>query len=193
MNKNRFLMKLTSLILGICMFSAIGYSGLDCIPGRAENQETLDYEYDAQLDMSYSEDYELYPGSEFETSDHSVVINNKKIKYTATVGKMPMYDELGEYEIYFNAFTKKGVKDVSKRPITFVFNGGPGAASLWLNIGGLGPERIDVDEVGKVQEMPSKVKENPYSILDLTDLVFIDPVGTGYSYVTGETPKAFSR
>ena len=81
---------------------------------------------------------------------------------------------------------------MAKRPITFTFNGGPGAASLWLHMGLLGPERIGVNPEGMLEDIQVGHNPNPYSILDLTDLVFIDPVGTGYSRVSeGTDPNAF--
>ena len=195
MLRNNILMRIAAVILGIAIFSNVGYGSIDYVTCRADDytqeyQEEYTEEYPEEYDTQYDDYFwNTYadPQSTFVTTDHSVTINGKKVKYTATVGKMPMYDALGTYNIYFNAFTKKEVDDVSDRPITFVFNGGPGAASLWLNIGGLGPQRIDVDEKGNVKNLPSTVKDNPYSILDLTDLVFIDPVGTGFSYVVGET------
>lgn len=126
------------------------------------------------------------------TTKHTAVIDGKKISYNATAGKMLIDDDLGQYEIYFNAYTKRGVSDKSKRPITFVFNGGPGSASLWLHVGCLGPERLDLDKNGMVKKIPTTTKANPYSILDITDLVFIDPVGTGYSRTVGDTdPNIF--
>ena len=69
---------------------------------------------------------------------------------------------------------------IRKRPITFCFNGGPGSASVWLHLGVL-DQSVDIDEEGKVAKHPYHLKDNPYSILDVTDLVFIDPVSTGYS------------
>ena len=114
-------------------------------------------------------------------TEHTATIGGKALDYTATTGTMVMDTDLGQYEIFFVAYTAKDVEDVAKRPITFAFNGGPGSASLWLHMGLLGPERIDINDQGMLEQIPVGHNPNPCSILDLTDLVFIDPVGTSYS------------
>lgn len=117
----------------------------------------------------------------------SVLIEGQEIDYTVTAGTIAMDTELGQYEMFFTAYTKDGVEDLSERPITFAFNGGPGSASLWINFGLLGPRRIDVDDDGMVKQVPSELVDNENSLLDITDLVFIDPVGTGFSRAAGDT------
>ena len=93
-------------------------------------------------------------------------------------------------EIFYTAYTLDG-KNTKERPITFAFNGGPGSASMFLHIGCLGPRRIDVDENGRSKELPAKLSDNPNSLLDLTDLVIIDAVGTGYSRSLEDSPDPF--
>lgn len=123
---------------------------------------------------------------------HTAEIDGKKISYTATAGTMPMNTRLGQYEIFYTAYTMDGVKDLNKRPITFVFNGGPGASSCWLQIGLYGPAVIDIPDDGIADRLSIGTKNNECSILDLTDMVFIDPVGTGYSRaLPGTDPKVF--
>jgi len=129
------------------------------------------------------------PGDNLSVTEHSATINGKTLDYTATAGTMVMSTNLGQCEIYFTAYTANGVEDIAQRPITFAFNGGPGSASLWLHMGLLGPQRIDVNAEGMLDGIPVGYKPNPYSILDLTDLVFIDPVGTGYSRALPGTPE----
>lgn len=114
-------------------------------------------------------------------TQHSAVIDGREINYTATAGTIAMDTDQGQYEIFFTAYTMDGTEDYSNRPITFAFNGGPGSASLWLHMGLLGPERIALSEEGMIERIPVGSRANEYSILDITDLVFIDPVGTGYS------------
>jgi carboxypeptidase C (cathepsin A) len=123
-------------------------------------------------------------------SKHSVKIGGKIIKYTVTTGTMVMkeevYEKEGEVEkpraqIFFIAYTKDSVKDKSKRPVTFSFNGGPGSSSVWLHIGVLGPRRAVLTDEGEMPPPPFKLTDNQYSILDETDLVFIDPMSTGFS------------
>ncbi len=125
------------------------------------------------------------------TTDHSVTIDGQKIDYTATTGYMPMTDEQGKLraKVFFIAYTKKGIKDPSKRPICYTFNGGPGSSSVWLHMGGLGPKRILMSDEGGALAPPYEVIDNPHSWLDQTDLVFIDPMMTGYSRPAKEVDK----
>ena len=112
---------------------------------------------------------------------HTAVVQGRPLDYTTTTGYMTVDTAGGACEMFYMAYTLNGVEDLSKRPVTFAYNGGPGAASLYVQMGFLGPRRIDVDEKGETDTFPVGIKDNDYSILDLTDLVFIDPVGTGYS------------
>src|SRR6267142_3278885 len=125
---------------------------------------------------------------------HSVKIGGQEIKYTATAGTMLLKLEDGtpKASVFFVAYTRDDVQDATKRPITFAFNGGPGAGSLWLHIGALGPRRVEMGDVGNLLPPPYKIVDNESSLLDVTDIVFIDPVSTGYSRaVPGETPNQF--
>ena len=112
---------------------------------------------------------------------HTAVVQGHPLDYTTTTGYMTVDTAGGTCEMFYMAYTLDGVEDPSQRPVTFAYNGGPGAASLYVQMGFLGPRRIDVDENGETDTFPVGIKDNDYSILDLTDLVFIDPVGTGYS------------
>ena len=114
------------------------------------------------------------------TSQQSTVIRGKRVNYTATAGTMVLQSGQGDCEIFFTAYTLDG-EDPSGRPVTFAFNGGPGSASLWMHMGFLGPRRIALDETGNATQFPPAIGDNENSILDMTDLVFIDPVGAGYS------------
>jgi carboxypeptidase C (cathepsin A) len=132
---------------------------------------------------------------------HSVVINGEEIKYTATAGTILLKEEVKEEDcevekpkatIFFISYTKDDVDDVSDRPLTFSFNGGPGSSSVWLHLGLLGPRRVFLDEEGRTPPPPYRLVDNEYSLLDVSDLVFIDPVSTGYSRaVPGEKPEQF--
>lgn len=106
-----------------------------------------------------------------------------KLSYTATVGMMPLNDEFGETQagIFFMAYTKDGVEDSSKRNLMFSFNGGPGSSSVWLHLGAVGPKRVILEPDGNMPAPPYALEDNELSWLEDTDLVFIDPVGTGYS------------
>jgi carboxypeptidase C (cathepsin A) len=117
---------------------------------------------------------------------HEIRVGGKALKYTATTGMMPLRDAKGETEahIFFIAYTLDGVSDTAHRPLMFSFNGGPGAASVWLHLGALGPKRVVMQPDGQMPAPPFHLVDNEYSWLDQTDLVFIDPVGTGYSRAT---------
>jgi|SRR5579871_826146 len=116
-------------------------------------------------------------------TEHSITINGQTIKYTAVAGTMLLKKEDGTptASMFYIAYTKEGVTDASRRPLTFAFNGGPGSSSVWLHMGTLGPKRVVMDAEGNPTPPPYKFADNEYSLLDLTDLVFIDPVSTGYS------------
>jgi len=127
-------------------------------------------------------------------TQHNVEIAGNILQYTATAGTIPLSDENGKTlaNVFFVAYTKDGVKDVSQRPLLFSFNGGPGAASVWLHLGLLGPRRVLLDDKGFGLPPPYKLVNNEYSILDVADLVFIDPVSTGYSRAVSDIdPKQF--
>jgi carboxypeptidase C (cathepsin A) len=113
---------------------------------------------------------------------HEMQIGDKKISYTATVAQMPLKDASGDTEahIFYTAYTLDDA-DATTRPLTFAFNGGPGAASLWVHMGGFGPKRVKLLDSGDMPAPPYQFVDNESTWLDHTDLVFIDPVGTGYS------------
>jgi carboxypeptidase C (cathepsin A) len=114
---------------------------------------------------------------------HSITVQGKTLNYTATVAQMPLKDASGETEahIFYMAYTLDGASDTPKRPLTFCFNGGPGSASMWVHMGGMGPRSPKLMSNGSMPPPPYEIKDNQDTWLDQTDLVFIDPVGTGYS------------
>ena len=123
-----------------------------------------------------------------------IKIDGQEIAYTATAGKMLMKTDEGEAKahVFYIAYTKNKVKKLAQRPITFCFNGGPGSSSVWLHMGMLGPRRVKVDSNAKPLPPPHELIDNPFSLLDVTDLVFIDPVSTGYSRpAKGEDKRQF--
>jgi carboxypeptidase C (cathepsin A) len=114
---------------------------------------------------------------------HTVTIGGAVLNYTVTTGTMPLRDSSGEKDayIFYIAYTKDGVKDKSRRPLMFSFNGGPGSSSVWMHMGFLGPRKVLYNTDGFMLQPPYEVVDNEHSILDVADLVFIDPVATGYS------------
>jgi len=118
----------------------------------------------------------------------SVTINGTVVDYTVTTGQLQLTKEDGTVKanVFYIAYTRNNVKDAAKRPVTFSFNGGPGSSSVWLHLGVLGPRRVNMATDGSPLPPPCELVDNEYSWLDLTDLVFIDPVSTGYSRATDE-------
>ncbi len=116
-------------------------------------------------------------------TEHTISINGQSLKYTAVAGTLVLRKEDGTAtaSIFYTAYTKDDVPDLSKRPLTFAFNGGPGSSSVWLHLGSLGPKRVVLDADGQPLPPPYRFADNPNTLLDQTDLVFIDPVSTGYS------------
>jgi carboxypeptidase C (cathepsin A) len=126
----------------------------------------------------------------------SVTIDGKSIPYTATAGTLLLYDKKQQAtaSVFYIAYTEDGVGDLSGRPITFAYNGGPGGASALVDIGGFGPRRMVWPAPGDIEaELPPyRLVNNGDSILNSTDLVFVDAVGTGYSRIVGNgTPEMF--
>lgn len=142
------------------------------------------------------------PKDNLVSTQHSITIDGKEIKYTVTTGTVVLKEESGrdeesegekpKAEVFFIAYTKDDVDDPATRPVTFSFNGGPGSSSVWLHLGLLGPRRVWMDDEGNLPQPPFKLVDNEFSLLDETDLVFIDPVSTGYSRpVKGENARQF--
>ncbi len=117
---------------------------------------------------------------------HEMRVGGKLLKYTATTGTLPLKNETGEVEanIFFVAYVVDRTAGPETRPLTFSFNGGPGSASVWLHMGAIGPRRVKMREDGAMPAPPYELVDNEQTWLDQTDVVFIDPVGTGYSRAT---------
>ncbi len=115
-------------------------------------------------------------------TQHTLKAGEIKFNYTATAASITVYDKQSKPigQIFYSAY-KAEQQDKYPRPVTFVFNGGPGAASAYLHLGALGPQRVVFNTDGTVPPMPARIVDNPKSWLAFTDLVFVDPVGTGYS------------
>jgi carboxypeptidase C (cathepsin A) len=113
---------------------------------------------------------------------HQITVDGKLLKYTATTGRLPIKREDGkiEAEMFFVAYTLEG-QQANQRPLTFAFNGGPGSASIWLHMGALGPKRVVLQPDGFMPAAPYRVADNPYTLLDKSDLVLVDAIGTGFS------------
>ena len=124
---------------------------------------------------------------------HQITVDGKLLKYTATAGRLPIKRGDGkiEAEMFYVAYTVDG-EEAAKRPLTFAFNGGPGSASIWLHMGALGPRKVVLQPDGFMPPAPYRLEDNPHTLLDKSDLVLIDAIGTGFSRAeNAETFKKF--
>lgn len=148
--------------------TAEGAGKAECLPGSAATGRTV-------------------------TTAHTTRIGGKEIKYVATAGELPVLNDAGEAEAQIFYVSYSVEKPDAKRPLLFIFNGGPGAAAVWLHLGAMGPRRVRMLPDGNMPAPPFELVDNEQGWLDLADLVFVDPVGTGYSRATKpELTKKFS-
>lgn len=120
---------------------------------------------------------------------HTLEIGGKTLRYRAVAGETFLQDDKGapKASVFTISYLLDGVDDPSRRPITFLFNGGPGSTAVWLHLGAFGPSRLDLgSDPLAAGSPPYALRPNPHSLLDVSDLVFVDPIGTGYSRVLGE-------
>ena len=124
---------------------------------------------------------------------HQATIGGKAVEYDATVGytEVTAADAQSKGCIFFTTYVASGTADITKRPVIFAFNGGPGSASLWLHLGMIGPKRVDMGPDGLDIQVPSHLIDNNESLLDVADLVLIDPVSTGFSGAEGSADPFF--
>jgi carboxypeptidase C (cathepsin A) len=115
-------------------------------------------------------------------TQHSAQIGDQTVNYAAEAGWLPIRDD-GKVvaKMFYIAYTRDGVGDLGNRPLVFSFNGGPGTASVWMHMGYTGPRRVVYDDDGFALRPPGNLEDNPHSILDVADIVYIDPIATGFS------------
>src|SRR3984957_2796269 len=149
----------------------------------AETPTPEEHKPDAAKDASTDKE-EHYDVSEVApvVTHHQITVDGKLLKYTATAGRLPIKREDGkiEAEMFFVAYALEG-QQANQRPLTFAFNGGPGSASIWLHMGALGPKRVVLQPDGFMPAAPYRIADNPYTLLDKSDLVLVDAIGTGFS------------
>ncbi|TVP56579.1 MAG: carboxypeptidase [Gemmatimonadales bacterium] len=127
------------------------------------------------------------------TTEHSVTIQGSSVPYTATAGFQPVWDQDGEAiaSVFYTYYERSDIEDRSRRPLVVSFNGGPGSASVWMHIGYTGPRFLAIDDEG-FPVQPYGFSDNPHSILDVADIVYVDPVNTGFSRpLPGVDPSRF--
>jgi carboxypeptidase C (cathepsin A) len=128
------------------------------------------------------------PKEESSVTDHTIKIGGQTIPYKATAATILVRNDKDEPTalVYYTAYTRTDAKDMSQRPVSFLYNGGPGSSSVWLHMGSMGPRRVMTINAGVTPPAPYKLMDNPDCLLDKSDLVFIDPVGTGFSHAVGK-------
>jgi carboxypeptidase C (cathepsin A) len=124
------------------------------------------------------------------TSQHEVTIKGERVPYSVTVGFQPVRDAEGEpiAKLFYTFYKRTDVSDRANRPLSISFNGGPGSGSLWMHLGYTSPKQLIVDDEGYPVQ-PFGVRDNPQSILDVTDIVYVNPVNTGLSRIIGDADR----
>ena len=147
-------------------------------PSSAEEQKPAAPKPGADKDKEEFDVSEVAPI----VTHHQMTLDGKLLKYTATTGRLPLKRGDGkiEAEMFFVAYTLDG-QDVGKRPLTFAFNGGPGSATIWLHMGALGPKHVVMQPDGFLPPAPYHIADNPSTLLDKSDVVFVDAMSTGFS------------
>ena len=150
-------------------------------PEQAASQEQRPRESSGDKEKDKEERYDMTEVAPVVTH-HQITVDGKLLKYTATTGRLPIKRGDGkiEAEMFFVAYTLDG-QDAAKRPLTCAFNGGPGSSTIWLHMGALGPRKVVLQPEGFMPPAPYHIEDNPYTLLDKTDLVLIDAIGTGFS------------
>ncbi|WP_340063080.1 S10 family peptidase [Ascidiimonas aurantiaca] len=135
------------------------------------------------LSLVYSQDRKI-PADTTVVTTHEVTVKGKKFPYTATSGTQPVWDKDGETiaTLFYTYYQRSDIKDRASRPLVISFNGGPGSASVWMHLAYTGPRILNIDQEGYPIQ-PYGVKENPHSILDIADIVYVNPVNTAYSRI----------
>jgi carboxypeptidase C (cathepsin A) len=128
------------------------------------------------------------PKEESSVTEHTIRIGGETIPYKATAGTILLKSDKDEptASVFYVAYTRSDVKDLSQRPVAFLYNGGPGSSTAWLHMGAFGPKRVITTNARPTPPAPYKLEDNPNSLLDKTDLVFIDAIGTGFSHAVGK-------
>jgi carboxypeptidase C (cathepsin A) len=128
------------------------------------------------------------PKEESSLTEHTLRLGGSVLPYRAAAATLLLKDDKGEPtgSLFYIAYTRSDLKDLSRRPLAFVYNGGPGSSSVWLHMGAFGPRRVMTSDAQATPPAPYKVSDNENSLLDKTDLVFVDPIGTGFSHAVGK-------
>jgi carboxypeptidase C (cathepsin A) len=170
--------------LRLCAFALSSLIALPlCAQERAQERETKTSEKEKSAEPTPPP-----PKEESSVTEHSIKIGGQTIPYKAIAGTILLKNEKDEPQalIYSTSYIRTDTKDVSQRPISFIYNGGPGSASVWLHMGAFGPRRVLTANAESTPPAPYKFADNAGTLLDKTDMVFLDPVGTGFSHAVGK-------
>jgi carboxypeptidase C (cathepsin A) len=179
MEGNRAMLKRMACLAAAGFFVAVGL--------RADEPKDAKPAAGAK-DEKAPEAKEEKPKEESSVTDHTLRAGGQVIPYKATAATILLKDDKGEptASLYYTAYTRSDVKDTSTRPLAFLYNGGPGSSSVWLHMGAFGPKRVATSDAQATPPAPYHATDNENSLLDKADLVFIDPVGTGFSHAVGK-------
>lgn len=156
------------------------FSGLLLLIAISVTAQKKEKEYPQAL-LKYQR---LLPADTTINTSHEITVEGQHFSYTATAGTQPVWNEDGKVtaSLFYVYYERSGIKDKENRPLIISFNGGPGTGSVWMNIGFTGPQRLKIDGEGYPVQ-PYGMEENPYSILDVADIVYVCPVNTGFSRI----------
>jgi len=169
--------------MGLTLIALLGLS----VPARTLDAQGSEQRYRA---VDAAEAARVLVADSVVITEDTAIIRGEAVPYRVQTGTQPVWDGNGNViaSVFYVAYVRADVEDPSRRPLTFSFNGGPGAASVWMHIGYTGPRRVIVDDEG-FPVQPYGVVNNPHSVLDVTDLVFVDPVNTGFSRPVGDASR----
>jgi carboxypeptidase C (cathepsin A) len=173
-------------IWGPCVLAIL--MGIFVLTGQAKQAAAQESHPEAKAAESKAAETSAQPKEESSVTDHSIRIGNETIPYKATAGTILLKDDKGEPTglMFYVAYTRSDVKDMSTRPVAFFYNGGPGSSTIWLHMGAYGPKRVVTTDAGPTPPAPYELVDNQDTLLDKTDEVFIDAMGTGFSHAVGK-------
>jgi carboxypeptidase C (cathepsin A) len=188
----RRMVALTSVLASLTLAAALEAQR----PSRAQRPQTPERAAMAPGDTTHRPAAEpgSVPREDSSVTEHTIRIGGQTISYKATAATMLLKNDSGAPigSLYYTAYTRNDTRDPSQRPLAFIYNGGPGSASMWLHMGAFGPRRIVTTEAAPTPPPPYQIVDNENSLIDVTDMVFIDPIGTGFSKPVGKgTGKDF--
>jgi carboxypeptidase C (cathepsin A) len=176
------------LLLSVLLASQPAWAQDDDKPAAAKTGSATD-KHNEKIAQQIADEWPLTPVKEDESvTAHSVAVGGKTLKYHAAAGTVTIQDDDAKptASVFYVAYTLDGAPP-GTRPVTFFYNGGPGSSSVWLHMGSFAPVRVQTGSPESIRPAPYRFGPNPDTLLDKTDLVFLDAIGTGYSRPLGDT------